>query len=235
MTAGSSPPVNSAAPNILSMIRRWKKSERLEPESRPWHSGDMQFKSLKLFAVLGILGLAGCEASAPTPKLPEMTFRHLPAISLDVLNIKIVSKTNHGIEAPHIGHQFPTPPEKAMTRWAEDRLQSGGSSGTAIFTILEADATGKSLKIDTGVTGVFRKQLSDRYTVMVEARLDIFDSRGRSQAFATANATHTTTAREDISLHDRRQLWFELLEKLMAEFDKTMETQIRINLGAYLK
>ncbi len=167
-----------------------------------------------------------------------MTFRHLPAISLRVSNIKLVSETKHGIEPPQIGHQFPTPPEKAITRWAEDRLQIGGGesgAGTALFTIIRADAIEKDLKIDTGVTGVFRKQQSDRYTVTVEARLDILDRRGVATAFATANATHSTTVGEDISLHGRRQVWFELVEKLMAEFDKTMEIQIRRNLDAYLR
>ena len=164
-----------------------------------------------------------------------MTFRHLPAISLRVSNIKLVSETKHGIESPQVGHQFPTPPEKAITRWAEDRLQIGGRSGTALFTIIRADAIEKDLKIDTGVTGVFRRQQSDRYTVTVEARLDILDRRGAATAFATANATHSTTVGEDISLHGRRQVWFELVEKLMAEFDKTMEIQIRRNLGAYLR
>jgi hypothetical protein len=194
----------------------------------------LTIKSMKVFALLGVVFLAGCQTTS-TPKLPEMTFRHLPPIALRVTEIKIVSETKHGIDAPHVGHQFPTPPEKAIKRWSEDRLQIAGGPGIARFTIIEADAVEKNLRVDTGVTGVFKKQQSEQYTVTVEARLDIIDRRGGATAFATANATHSKTVREDISLHDRRQIWFELVEKLMAEFDKTMEVQIRRNLGGYLQ
>ncbi len=194
----------------------------------------MQINRLKIFAVLGVLMLAGCAQTPPSPKFPEMTFRHLAPLSLQVADIQLVSETEHGIDAPHVGHRFPTPPEKALKRWAEDRLQVAGSSNTARFIIIVADAVEDRLKVDTGVTGVFKRQQSEQYTVNVEARLEILDRRGVRKAFASANATRSTTVGEDISLDGRHQQWFELVEKLMAEFDKTMEIQIRKSLTEFL-
>ena len=63
------------------------------------------------------------ETAIPAAGLPDLTFKHLSPISIQVTDIQIASMTNHGIEPPNVGHRFPVPPESALMQWARDRLQ----------------------------------------------------------------------------------------------------------------
>lgn len=192
----------------------------------------MSRKSLKrpilpilLLAVL--LGAGSCATESPFVEFPDITFRHMPGIDLRVVDIQIDNKAPRNVLAPHVGHKFPVPPVKALRRWGEDRLQAAGSKGTARFTILEADAIETPLAIDQGVRATFTKEQSERYVVTVSASLEIFDENGIRRAFVKAKTERRRTVAEDITLTERRKVWFEITEKLMAEFNAEMERNIQ--------
>ena len=178
-----------------------------------------------ILITLVTLFLAAC--AAPSERLPDLTFKHLPPISLQVADIQIASQTSHGTEPPNVGHRFPVPPERALTQWARDRLQLAGTRHTARFTILRADATETKLKKDEKLTGLFKQQASERYDTAVEARLEIIDDRGVQRGQVTASANWNQTIREDATLADRRRIWLELVEKLMTQFNAEMERNIQ--------
>ncbi|MDA0239358.1 MAG: hypothetical protein O3A84_04935 [Proteobacteria bacterium] len=178
--------------------------------------------------------LTACETVVVTPQYPEVTFRHLPPLRLNVVDIQIVNEAPADTRAPNIAHLFPTSPARALERWAEDRLQANGTSGTARFTIHEATAVESALKVDRGLGGLFKKEQSEWVDATVRATLVVLDARGTSQASATTRATRFITLREDASLEDRRKIWFELTEKLMADFNKEMERNIRRHVAPFL-
>lgn len=190
---------------------------------------------LKLIRTLAMLAaaaaIAGCNSSTPPERFAEMTFRHLPPIQLLVANIKIESTAIQSTEPPNIGHLFPTPPEAALRNWARDRLVARGSSGTAVFTIVRAEATGRALGTDTGFTGLFKKELSDRYDGYIEAVLTIYDNNGQRRAHIEGKAERATTVREDSTLGERHKIMYDLVEKMMAEFNAQMDR----NVAAYLR
>ncbi|MAF49678.1 MAG: hypothetical protein QGH73_09275 [Rhodospirillales bacterium] len=174
-----------------------------------------------------LLGAGGCATESPFVEFPDITFRHMPVINLRVVDIQIDNKVPRNVLAPHVGHKFPVPPVKALRRWGEDRLQAAGSKGTARFTILEADAIETPLAIDQGVRATFTKEQSERYVVTVSASLEIFDENGIRRAFVKAKTERRRTVAEDITLTERRKVWFEITEKLMAEFNAEMERNIQ--------
>ena len=189
-------------------------------------------KIIRTFAILAVVAaIAGCASSTPPERFAEMTFRHLPPIQLLVADIKIESTAIQSTEPPNIGHLFPTTPETALRNWARDRLAARGSSGTAVFTIVRAEATGRALGTDTGFTGLFKKELSDRYDGYIAAVLTIYDGNGQRRAHAEAKAEHATTVREDSTLGDRHKIMYELVEKMMADFNAQMDR----NVAAYLR
>ncbi|NQV57236.1 MAG: hypothetical protein HQ503_15360 [Rhodospirillales bacterium] len=171
--------------------------------------------------------LAGCATADPVMDLADITFKHLPKINLRIVDIQIDDKSKQTTEAPHVGHQFPVPPVRALKRWAEDRLQAQGSKGTARFTLLEAQAIESKLEIDKGIKGFFTKEQSERYTVTVSASLEIFDDKGIRRAIVRSKAMREKTVLEDVSLTDRRKAWFEMTEALMAEFNTEMQRNIQ--------
>lgn len=179
------------------------------------------------------LGLAACETPVETQKLPEITFGHEAPIRLNVARIEVVSDYQPPMKAPNVDHLFPTPPLKALRTWARQRLKAVGRSGTARFVIRDAKATESALEMKKGFTATFTKQQSQRFDLAVDAELRI--TEGPSHGFAEARAMRFSTIREDASLNAREKLWFDLTEKLMADFDKEMENNIRHNLGHWLR
>ena len=189
-------------------------------------------KMLRFLAILFVVaGLAGCATPAPTERFPEMTFRHLPPIQLLVSDITIESTAPQSTEPPNIGHLFPTSPETALRNWARDRLVASGSDGTARFTILRAEAVGRSLDTDKGFTGLFKKELSNRFEGYIAAVLTIYDRNGQRRAHVEVKAEHAVTVREDSTLADRHKIMYELVEKMMADFN----TQTNANIAAYMR
>ena len=175
--------------------------------------------------------LPGCTTSEPSDKLPEMTFRHLPPIPLLVSDIQIESQATPG--ADNVAHLFPTPPEQALRAWARDRLVARGSAGTARFIIKRADAVRTSLQTDRGVAGLFKKELSDRYEGHIEAELQVVNAGSTRRAFVQGRADHAATVREDATLAERRRLMYELVERLMADFNTEMERNINTHMREF--
>jgi len=183
--------------------------------------------------LIAALGLAACQAATPTDKLPEMTFRHLAPIPLAVSNIQIESQVPASSDPNNVAHLFPTPPEQALRAWARDRLVARGSGGTARFVIKRADAVRSSLQTDKGVTGLFKKELSDRYEGHIEAELSLVNAAGTRRAFVEGRADHAATVREDATLAERRRLMYELVERLMADFNAEIERNINTHLREF--
>ena len=187
----------------------------------------------RLWICLAIF-LAGCETNVTPQSFPEMTFHHLAPIQLNVVDVQFLSDTKASSDASNIAFTFPTPPAVGLKRWAKDRIRAVGSTATARFVIHEASAKEISLRVDRGIGGLFKVEQLDRYDAIVEASLEIYDSRGVRRAFALARAKRSITIREDTTQEDRQRIWFELIERLMADFDRTMENNIRIHMTEYL-
>ena len=181
---------------------------------------------LRCLLITLITGVLSACAS-PSNLLPQLTFKHLPPIKLQVADIQITSLLQSDTQAPNVGHRFPLSPEQALTMWAQDRLRIGGKRGTARFTILQADAIETKLKKDEKLTGLFKKQASEQYDTAVKARREIIDDRGVQRAQVTASATWQQNIREDASLADRRRIWLELVEKLIGRFSSEMDRGIQ--------
>ncbi len=184
--------------------------------------------------LIAAVALAGCETPAE-PEQPQLTFRHLPKITLKVSDIQIVNSSAQSVQAPHVAHRFPVPPVQALTRWAEDRLVSAGGAGTAKFSILKADVVETKLKTDENLTGLFKKEISEKYDATAEASLEVFDASGVRRAVVIAGSDWTRTIREDATLAERKQIWFEIVEKLMERFNKEMETSVRTHMSSHLR
>jgi len=180
------------------------------------------------------LGLAACETPVVEQRLPELTFAHLKPIKLNVATIEVVSQYRPPLKPPNVEHLFPTPPLKALRRWAGDRLKAVGKSGSARLVIHKASAVETKLAKKTGFTAAFTKQQSYRYDLAVEATLEIF-ADGRQRGRASAHATRFSTLREDASIYKRQRIWFDLTEALVRDFDVEMENNIRRHLGAWIR
>lgn len=191
----------------------------------------------KFFILLfcGAIGLlAGCATPVEQQKLPSLTYGHLDAFTFDAARIDISSEFAAPLAAPHVEHEVPEAPEKAVRQWASDRLRAGGKTGVATFTILDASVTEHPLPMDKGVSGAFKKEQASRFDSAVEARLEVFDDRGFRRGIATARVTLSRTIGEEATLNERDKLLFTLIEDLMKSFNTQMDANIRQHLGGFL-
>lgn len=195
-----------------------------------------QFMLITRLFSLGIIlsSLASCQVTYPKQIFPELTFQHLKSLNLNVAKIEIISSYNQPMNAPNVDHLFHTPPAAALEGWAKDRLHAVGTDGYARFTIIEASVTETRLDKKKGIIGVFTKDQSERYDAILEAKLEIFNDRSLSKGFAKAKATRSVTVSEDSSINQRKQVWFNLTEKLIGDINAELENNISIYLSRWL-
>ena len=183
-------------------------------------------------AATGTLG--GCNTPPERYEFPELTYAHLPPIRLNVAVIDVLDSYHPPMAAPNVEHLFPTPPAKAMERWARDRLVAAGNNGGALFTITRADVLEVPLARTTGIKGVFTTDQSYRYDAMLQVKLEAENTSGLRRGSITAQAKRSRTVDEDITLNQRERLWFEMTELLMRDIGTEIEKQINTYMPAFL-
>ena len=188
-----------------------------------------QVKSVLALLVLA-LGLGAC-ATPPPPQFPEITFTHLPTIALGVARIEVVDNTSQTSNATYVDGLMPVAPGEALRNWSRDRLRASGVSGVAKFIIQKAEVTETNLERTTGLKGVFTKDQAQRYDAGVKVEIRLEGVPRVTQAFAETEVTHSQTIAEDATLNNREQMWFDLTETVMKEFDPAMSASIRKHLG----
>lgn len=187
----------------------------------------------RIFLLGAVLSVGACAAN-PVQTLPELSYGHLSPLRLDVAVVRVVSTYKAPLAAPNVDHLFPTPPQKALRRWAADRLKATGKGGMAKFIIIDASVRETPLTMKEGLKGAFTKQQSERYEARIEARLEITGPARGQSGFAAARVSRSRTVREDITLNERAKIWFDLTEALMRDFNAEIEKNIRQYLGGHL-
>jgi len=191
-------------------------------------------KLLKKAQILIMLSLLiGCETPTNTQRWPEVTFAHLPPITLDVANIQLVNKQRTSEKFSQIMYRLPISPAMGLRQWARDRLRSGGQSGSAQFIIQNISVTKTALIQDKSLKGVFTKQQSDRYDFQITANLEVISDLTGERGQAFASARRSITIREDLSLNDRERALFEAVNQLLQDFNNGMQTAIDKHLVAW--
>ncbi len=130
---------------------------------------------------------------------------------------------------------MPLAPHIAISRWVSDRLKSAGTSGRAIVTIRDASVTEERLKAIGGIWSALKIKQSERYVGRIEVEIEAIGGKGLRAASAIAKTQRSRTIIEDSTMHQREILWFEMTERMMQDFDRTLEAQIRQHLTAFLK
>ncbi|MFQ5785044.1 MAG: hypothetical protein ACE5H8_09500 [Alphaproteobacteria bacterium] len=185
-------------------------------------------------AVVLVAGLAACQ-SPPTPAFPEITFRHLQPIRLDVADIEYVETYKSPRAAPNVEHLFPVQLAPTVRRWVTERFDAVGITRRARVTLVNAAVTETSLKTKKGLSGLFYNDQAVRYDGTVEVRVEILDDRGLVTGHVRAAAKRSQTVAEDITLNERDEVWFTFTEELMKALDAELDKTIRTYLAPYVR
>ena len=85
-----------------------------------------------------------------------------------------------------------------------------------------------------GLTGLFTTEQAERYDAAVELVIEIRSDRGYLDGLVRARAERSLTVPEDLTLNEREQVWFELVEALMADLNAELEANIQEHLQRFL-
>jgi hypothetical protein len=180
------------------------------------------------------LTLAAPPAPAQDGKFADLTYVHLPRLAMDCARVEVAQEYKSSGEKPNVEDQFPVPPARAVARWAQDRLDPVGRFRLCRVVVKDASVVEVPLPKTGGIKGWFTTDQSERYDASVEVSVEIRSDTGRN-AFATARVKRSQTVEDGTSLNKRREVWYAMTEKLMADLDKELERSMRQYLGAYIK
>ena len=181
------------------------------------------FKSLALAAAVFA---TACETHVEVPSYAAITFSHLPPIALNVAGTEAETFYNKPLSAPNVEHEFPVDIAKTAEGWIGDRVQPVGAAGTATLTVLEASVVETALEKKTGLTGLVTADQGHRYDATLVASLKAVDLNAQKSAETTITVKRSQTVPEDATFNEREKIWYELTEKLMADFDSQMAKAI---------
>ena len=182
-------------------------------------------------ALLGGLALAACTTPPPQNPFPEITFKHLPPIQLDVSEISVEDDYKAPGIPPNVDHLFPVRPASAAAAWGRDRLVKAGVGARAgrrlRYIVRDASAIEVALKTKEGLTGVLTVDQSERYELHIAVELQIIEDGGRTVGTLTAQVERSVTVPEDSKLGEREKIWFQMVEDAMKELDLQLEKTIK--------
>ena len=182
-----------------------------------------------------VAGLAGCTVEVQRSSYPELTWTHLPPMTLDVAEIEIIDASQPTGASPHVEHLFPLPPAKAAERWARDRLRAGGLANRARFIIQRAEVLEASLRRTEGLAGLFTTDQAERYDAELAVLLEVRADPGGLLGQVATELRKSHTVPEDASLAERESAWFEMTDDLMKLFNAEMERSMPIYLGRWMQ
>jgi len=186
-------------------------------------------------SVLISIILFGCETPPAQKPLPVLSFAGSAPILLDVAQIEIHKNYKSPLKLPNVDHEMPLNLQDATESWAKERLKAVGRTGTARFIITQASVVETKLKQTEGIKGVFTTDQGERYDGILSVQMEVSGGIARGTAAARAGVRASRTVREDATLAERERKWFDMTEAMLNELDKTLETQIRRHLKAFLK
>ncbi|MCC6467536.1 MAG: hypothetical protein IT563_04385 [Alphaproteobacteria bacterium] len=185
-------------------------------------------------ALCAVASAGGGAARADKKTFPEITFISQPKLMLDVQRVEVAQDYVPPGTKPNVEHLFPVTPSDAVARWAGDRLAAAGRGRLLRVVVKEASVVEVPLEKTGGIKGWFTTDQSERYDATLEVVVEVRSDVGR-EAFASARVKRSQTIEEGASPDKRREVWYAMTERLMADLDKELERSMRQYLAVYLR
>jgi hypothetical protein len=193
----------------------------------------LSLKSIPVLLAAAVL-LAACSTPPPGNAFPEQSWAHKPKIKLLVGEIVVEQSYRDRVEPPNAERQAPRTPSQEMRNWAQRRLLAAGSGGRATLTISEGSILQTDLPAGKGTFSFFSSSAARRFQGTLIASLTITNGSGVTVGRVEAQARQTTELPQGMSLNEREEALFDMVQALLVNMDREMESQINRHLSDYL-
>lgn len=167
---------------------------------------------------------AGCtfSSSIEGKPLPDLTFEHIAPLPVNVQDIEIVNSYDPAKDSKDISSTFPTPPDIAMERYAENRLKAKGQGGTLRFIIENSYIHRRYIEADSVVSKWMRLDGKDRYDVTMDITLYVIYPDGRRGPRSVLKMERYISIPESVSLAERELEQLRFIELLAEDIDRAI-------------
>ncbi len=190
---------------------------------------------IRYLLLLPLLTLMACVEAPASHSYPPVRFQQSAPIGLNIQSVELVKEYQSPFAPPHVEHQMPYSFEDMLRQWSTDRINTTGQGGRLELIIKEASIKEAPLPLTKGIKGAFTKEQSERYDakLLVAAKLYTADSH-LFAAQAEVSVTKSRTLREDATILQREQLFYDMGKEIMTAFDTEITRQIRQNFGSHI-
>ncbi len=184
-----------------------------------------------------ILSLFSCESKISTPQYAMISFAHKPPIYFDAAEIIIDNQYQKQTkDSNNIDDQLPINLSQIANSWAKNRLIANGDNGRLIFTIKNASMVEKNLQKTTGLKGILTIDQDKKYNanIAIEIKVENNNIDKINHAKTIIKVKHSQSVSEKITLNQRHQIWYEMVEKTATDMDIILDKNINIYLKDFI-
>jgi hypothetical protein len=178
---------------------------------------------------LAVLAAApGCTTQTVSGKpLAELTYDNIQPLYVSAANIDVVDNYNPSADPQDVSSRFPTPPDIAVRRWAERRLQPGVGTGTLRF-VIDSVTAHKSAK---GPENTLERWTGQGATTTYNVVMKISMSKQTDARIGNSNhaftVTRSVTIPDNWSIAQREAEMQSFVETIVAAVDEAVMGVLR--------
>ncbi len=179
--------------------------------------------------------LLGCTSPVPSREgqpIPALTFEHMAPLFLNVGHVSVENAYDPQIDPADISSRFPVPPDIALRRYAEARLQAQGVGGDTLkFIIEDARVHQDVIAPDNVLLNWMGSGGEDRYTVLLKLRMYTVSPEGGEGAHSILTFQRSLQIPESASLGEREHKQFRFMESVMGDVDRGVSEVLQRKMG----
>lgn len=177
-------------------------------------------------AVLALVPLSACTTPSSPGRPVDLSFSQMQPIDLSVNTVQIVDQSNN----PAAKNMPRVNPAEALKRYATRRLHAVGGEGTLNFIILQASVTSAESEGTGNWTEAFQLSKPMEYTVTMRIGLDMQGRTSQSNVRSAYTLERKKTLNAGASLADRDREVNRLIEDMVRDMDKAIQTGLANNM-----
>ncbi len=175
-----------------------------------------------LLITVSLIGLSACSSTPSTQSkpLPELSFTNVTPYHVDAAKVEIENKYVPGSDPKDISSTFAVSPDVAVRRYAENRLQPGGTQGALKLIIEDARVYLTEIEQANQVVNWMGAGKQDQYELFLKLNLYFADDMGmQTGRRGELNFNRTLTMPASVSLTERELRQMKFMEQLMKDVD----------------
>ena len=157
----------------------------------------------------------------------SMSYEDVVPLPLSLADVQVINNYKPSANPYDVSSQFPTPPDMALKRYAERRLQPVGGSDFLRFVIEDARVHVKPVPSEGEIMRWLGVGEGKRYELLADLRIYTVSETGAESAHALMRFQKALTIPDRLSIAEREAEQIKFLKGLLEDIDKAVEAHLQ--------